>query len=174
MTDICKPLEHDMTISEMDRNHIEGYCHICDEYLRWDYESYPLNIPQNYNNMDLGWVVNFHFQIPHHLTWHPTDCFGIISQVDRDDQGLTEHGAYILPYRSVTIVVGEGKNQTKHTYPTNYDYNDLKYNVGEYGDSIVDYALRNRVGGWEKVVRNDTELRQFMLGFHDAINKTKI
>jgi len=172
MSSICKPLEHYMTISEMDRNYIEGRCHVCDEYLRWDYKPYPLNIPQDYNNMDLGWVVKSHFDKPAGIL-HPTDCFGIISQVDFDDEGLTEHGAYILPYRWVTIVVGEGKNQTKHSYSMNYDYNDLKYNVGEYGE-YTNYALRNRVGGWEKIVRNDTELRQFMAGYHDAINKRKI
>ena len=149
----------------MDRNYIEGYCHVCDESLRWEFKTY-FNAPRAYNNMDIA-EVNYDFE----NGFNPRNVFAVISQVDNDDADLSLYGAYILPYHSVRIIAKKDKTKQDQSYSIDYTYDDLRYGKNNYYGINTYQAFSNN--SWEKVVRNDTELRQ-VIGYHHAINKTKI
>ena len=165
---ICNPLEHGMEISEMDREYIQGMCFKCGLDLRWEFKTY-LNIPWEYNNMDIAWVGK---QSNQSNLLNPIDMFAVISQVDDDDANLSLYGAYILPYRSVRIIAKKVlKTKQDQSYSIDYTYDDLRYNKNNHYGDYTGNAFSNN--SWEKVVRNDTELQQ-VLNVFNAINKRKI
>lgn len=166
MSVMCNPLEHGIEIDEMDDNYLEGGCYKCGCDLRWEFKTY-FNAPKAYNNMDIA-EVNYDFE---NGNFNPRNVFAVISQVDIDLADLSLYGAYILPYRSVRIIAKKDKTKQDQSYSIDYTYDDLRYNKNNNYGLHTGSAFYNN--SWEKVVKNDIELKQ-VLNYFESINKRKI
>lgn len=180
---ICDPLAHKMDLDTYDVGQHEGRCTICSAYLtyKWDYDENHFKSTLFRTFRDLNGMGNYDMATIGDYN-NPLLSFGVFSNVDNDPE--LEEGVIIIPYTSVTIgaeLPAPNKPITKSTtHPMNLTYEQLKSKYNYFG-SHVDHGFPGKRStddqfnkAWQKIVLNDSWLKNNFSGFYNAINKRNI